>query len=90
MRAQRIMTALLLIAIVAAIAWLMNVIRQGSELLAQVHPGMSHQQVRTLLGPPRDLGSDEIGERWDYASLRFPDVSVWFDTNGMVLHTASK
>lgn len=63
---------------------------QGKKLLARVHVGMSRQQVTDVMGPPSRVGSDYLGERWNYANLRFPDVAVWFDTNGMVVHTASK
>ncbi len=90
MPARRIMKVLVVAVIVLPfICWVLAV-WHGRGMLARVHVGMSRQQVTALLGPPSHVGSDKWGERWNYASFRFPDVAVWFDTNGMVLHTASK
>ena len=65
------------------LAWLIG---HRSALFSNVHVGMSRKQVTTLIGHPLRTGSDDRGQRWDY----FPDISVWFDTNGVVVDAKSK
>lgn len=75
-------------------------IRQGNYLdpsaIAQVRPGMTHSQVRFLLGTPQVPGGFN-NQRWDYdyylnlhrlSNPRREHVVVWFD-KGVVSHVES-
>ncbi len=87
---RRLITGLVLCAILALFFFWYHFQAQNGKTLGRLRVGMSRNEVKSLLGPPRRIQPEEPGERWDYSSLRFPDVRVWFDTNGIVYNFGSK
>lgn len=83
-------SVLVLLALLALAIWWFHFEGQGARLLHQIRKGMTQSQVESLIGPPKLKHLDEQGEEWHYSSLRYPDMSVYFDTNGLVRHVASK
>jgi outer membrane protein assembly factor BamE (lipoprotein component of BamABCDE complex) len=83
-------SVLVLLALLAVIICWFHFQRQSAGLLAQIHEGMTQLQVEGLIGPPKLKLSHQEGEEWHYSSLRFPDMSVYFDTNAVVRHLAYK
>ncbi len=79
-----------LLALLGVVVWWFHFHGQSARLLNQIHDGMTQRQVETLIGPPKLKPSHQEGEEWHDSSLRFPDSSVYFDTNALVRHVAYK
>lgn len=80
-------TVLVLVALLGVVIWWQG---QSARSLKQIHEGMTQGQVETLIGPPKLKIPHQEGDEWHYSSLRFPDMSVYFDTNALVRHIADK
>ncbi len=56
--------------------------------LEQVKPGMTRNEVLSLLGNPGTIDGDQDGpQSWFYTRGTFCQVKVYLDRNGIVLHT---
>ncbi len=82
--------ALVLLVVLGIIIWWFYFQGRSARLLDQIREGMPQSQVENLIGPPKLKIAHREGVEWHYSSLRFPDMSVYFDTNALVRHVAYK
>jgi outer membrane protein assembly factor BamE (lipoprotein component of BamABCDE complex) len=75
---------LALLVLAGLLVWWYHFQGQNARVFHQIRIGMTQTQVKTLIGSPQVKIVDERGEEWHYSSLRFPDMSVYFDTNALV------
>jgi len=83
-------SVLALLVFLVMVIWWFHFQGQSARLRDQIQKGMTQSQVESLIGPPKLKRFDKQGEEWHYSSLRFPDISVLFDTNALVRNVVEK